>query len=393
MRPSGRTRLECDEKVKRTTQRGISILAAVGILFCLGTQSFAETLREKVDRLQQELNTIEQNITANQQDISKQEQLRQYYAQQQNTLKAQIEAMNQQITESEALLAQKQEDLGAKILEVENQKQLFEQRLVAQYVARDEDNLSYLIGTAGWGGLLRYQENLQVIAVSDTELIEALRIQQAELEQQKAETEALLAELNEQRAALAAKVVEYADAIQQADASIDAAQAEVDAQNEAYGEKYEEMQRAKDALQAWITSNDTVDFEYGGGVFAWPIPGVTDVSSNFGWRDLWGRQDFHRGVDFRAATGTPIVAAESGIVSTRADASYGICVKINHGSGLLTVYAHMSTRAQGAVDGAYVTKGDTIGYVGNTGNSSGPHLHFEVNRDRQVVNPWNYLNG
>lgn len=91
----------------------------------------------------------------------------------------------------------------------------------------------------------------------------------------------------------------------------------------------------------------------------------------------------HGGVDVAAATGTPVRAADSGVVSiagTRADsASYGIFVRLHHGTRYRTIYAHLSKLA--VVPGQTVTEGQVIGYVGSTGNSSGPHLHFEVRLD------------
>jgi murein DD-endopeptidase MepM/ murein hydrolase activator NlpD len=112
----------------------------------------------------------------------------------------------------------------------------------------------------------------------------------------------------------------------------------------------------------------------------WPTQGT--ISSHFGWR--WGRM--HEGVDIAAKTGTEILAADSGMVSfTGWNGGYGYLVKVDHGGGKETRYAHLSKIA--VKTGQTVTKGDVIGYVGSTGISTGPHLHFEVRIDGVAKNP------
>ena len=133
-----------------------------------------------------------------------------------------------------------------------------------------------------------------------------------------------------------------------------------------------------------------MDFEYNQGGFAWPIPGYTNLSSDFGvGRWIYGKWDVHRGMDVPAPAGTPIYAAADGVVSTNNHWTYGISVKISHGSGLATIYGHMSARAVN--DGDYVTQGQLIGYVGSTGNSTGNHLHFETTLHGAAVSSRPYL--
>ena len=119
------------------------------------------------------------------------------------------------------------------------------------------------------------------------------------------------------------------------------------------------------------------------------------VHSGFGMRmhPIWRQVIMHQGVDFRAPTGTPIYATGNGVVTHSGHSSgyggYGIMVKINHGFGFQTLYAHMSRTAVRA--GQRVQRGDLIGYVGNTGTSIGPHLHYEVILHGRPVNPVYYF--
>jgi len=130
------------------------------------------------------------------------------------------------------------------------------------------------------------------------------------------------------------------------------------------------------------------------GSFMWPLPVSKGISSGYGMRkiSLYGYEKFHAGIDVPAGIGNSILAADGGtvIVSTY-DGGYGNYIMVNHGNGRVTLYAHMSSRA---VDvGAEVKKGQVIGYVGSTGNSTGPHLHFEIRINGSAVDPCNYFTG
>ncbi|MFN0027546.1 MAG: M23 family metallopeptidase, partial [Acidimicrobiales bacterium] len=117
---------------------------------------------------------------------------------------------------------------------------------------------------------------------------------------------------------------------------------------------------------------------------SWPIDAW--ITSEYGTR--WGRM--HWGVDFESDYGVPIYAARQGTV-LEADwmSGYGLAVIIDHGGGLSTLYAHQDELNVSA--GQWVERGELIGWVGTTGNSTGPHLHFEVYEGTQAVDPRDYL--
>jgi len=135
------------------------------------------------------------------------------------------------------------------------------------------------------------------------------------------------------------------------------------------------------STQIYILGTKTHPVRSGG--LIWPVQGR--ITSNYGWR---GRE-FHRGIDIGAPLGTPVLAAKGGTVTfVGRSGGLGNLIKIDHGGGLETWYAHLSNIAVSV--GQAVGAGDTIGRVGSTGRSTGPHLHFETRLNGESVNPVNY---
>lgn len=134
---------------------------------------------------------------------------------------------------------------------------------------------------------------------------------------------------------------------------------------------------------------------YDGGKMTWPVPGVKSVSSEYGPRNCpFHGREVHTGIDIPASTGTSVVAAAGGtVVLAGYSGGYGKCVIINHGNNIYTLYGHLSSYI--VSNGQKVTAGQKIGGVGSTGNSTGPHLHFEVrkggNSSSYHTSPWNYV--
>ncbi len=135
-------------------------------------------------------------------------------------------------------------------------------------------------------------------------------------------------------------------------------------------------------------SDNVVDSyaERGPTSFIWPVQSAS-VSSGFGKR----RRDFHEGIDIRGNRGAPILAARAGkvIYSSRKIRGYGNMIVIRHDGDFSTVYAHNKSNTVRVGD--VVEQGDVIGYVGSTGKSTGPHVHFEVRKGEVAVDPLNYL--
>ena len=131
------------------------------------------------------------------------------------------------------------------------------------------------------------------------------------------------------------------------------------------------------------------DISYSTSGYVWPVSGP--ITSPFGYRThpIFGNQSFHSGVDIGASSGTSVAAAGSGtVISAGWNGGYGNCVIIDMGNGVSSLYGHLSSVYVSS--GQTVSAGQSIGAVGSTGNSTGPHLHFEMRSYGTAVNPYNY---
>ena len=157
-----------------------------------------------------------------------------------------------------------------------------------------------------------------------------------------------------------------------------------------YDRQYDELMAASKQIEDMIKRSSFRMPASGSGAMIWPVSGV--ITSEFGWRThpIFGTARFHSGLDIGADYGDPICAAQSGVVSYAGWISgYGNTIMIDHGGGIVTLYGHNQSLAVG--EGQSVAQGEVVAYCGSTGNSTGPHCHFEVRQDGEPVSPWSFL--
>lgn len=233
--------------------------------------------------------------------------------------------------------------------------------------------------------LVQYQDTKQAILLLKTQLEEeqsALKQAQEETTQKEGEMNDLITQKQEQ-------IEDYEADIDNKEKAIKEYEAEIAAQNATIAALEAKIAQAQED----VSGNDAGDAPiYGGGTFCWPAPSYTRISSEYGNRihPTLGVTQFHNGLDMAAPHGSPILAAEGGVVIAASyNATMGNYIMINHGSGLYTIYMHAS--ALYVSSGQTVSRGEKIAAVGSTGRSTGPHLHFSVRRNGSYVNPWNFL--
>lgn len=273
-----------------------------------------------------------------------------------------------------------------------------EQRVRAIYVADDPDLVGFLLGTASFTDLLDNLELLSRIGRQDERLVEQVaRARDGVADARRRTREARLgaAELERRVAARAAeqravvqRLVASRQALVGAQAGRRAALAEIREDRGALLAEIESLEEQSAALAARIRAAQpaaAVGAAAGsGGPFAWPVSGI--VTSGYGWR--WGRM--HEGIDIAVAAGTPVGAAAGGtVIFAGWLGGYGNLVVVDHGGGVATAYAHNSSLAVSV--GQAVGAGQVLAQSGSTGNSSGPHVHFEVRVGGNAVDPLGYV--
>ena len=317
-------------------------------------------------------------------------------------VEAQIELYNNLVAEKEVELeaAQAKEAEQAELFRTRVREIEENGRVSYMILLLDSKDVSDLLSRMDIiGEIIAYDKHLEEELIAARQAVEAAK---AALEQALAEQEAKKAELETQKAALEQQVAEAEQLIRDLEADINAytamyAQAEAQKQSlqaqidAKVAELVAQEQAAKQAAAAAGQPAYNPAAAVGAtGSMMWPAVGH-GISSPFGYRihPITGQYKLHTGVDINVGYGTPVYAADGGTVILAGwNGGYGNCIVINHGNGLTTLYGHLSSINVSV--GQSVGRGQTIGLVGSTGNSTGPHLHWEVAVNGQRVNPLSY---
>ena len=309
-----------------------------------------------------------------------------------------IALVEQEIALYDRLVAEKSAELDAARATEQRQLERFRSRVRAMEERGEYSVLSLVFEAENYAQLLTAIDDISMIMQSDRELADAYEAARREVERVKAEYERALSEqktrqteLEAEKAALLAKIAEaeatledLADAIAEAEAAYEAErQAEAEAARKITEliEQYEEEQRQKEAEER-AKQQQSYNFN---GAFGWPVPSKYLITGVYG-EDRTSH--FHAGIDIDGygLDGSPIVASAAGtVILAEYYGGYGNCVIIDHGNGYTTLYGHMSGFAVSVGDS--VGAGQTIGYLGSTGNSTGTHCHFEIRINGATVDP------
>ena len=315
-------------------------------------------------------------------------------------LQAQLDAINDELDSIDAQLAYYDQEIAQKEAEriqaeadEQAQYELFCQRVRAM---EEEGTVSYwsiLFNAEDFSDLLDRLADVDAVMDYDNQVMEELTAIRKEIVRLKTQLEEARADEQEARDQQAAKQAEQQAKVAEAQKLLDEINADVAEVNRQLDDEIagaEEIQaeiarKQKQLEEQRRQNNITIDSETN---YMWPLPGYYRLTSLFGYRihPITGKAHSHTGIDIPASGGTPILACKSGQVVTSAyHYSYGNYVVIDHGNGNSTLYAHMSSRA--VSEGDMVTQGQTIGYVGTTGSSTGNHLHLEVRDNYTRVDP------
>ncbi len=373
----------------------ISMIIVIVTVFYSNFITKAETLSEKQQQVQERREEAEQKLTYVQEDLSAAIVKIQELDDQIRQSESEIESLNGEVENLETQI----EELTTKIEQVEknynDNEALLEERLVTMYEVGETKYLDILFNSAGIMDFLSNYYIIQQMIESDTILLD-------EIEQEKEEIEKSKNSLEEQKASIKlkkAKKEQLAVITQNNKTLKEQAVANLSEEEIQLQQKIEEYKSEESQIEALIklaTNEYEYTGDYTGGVMAWPIAkSGTYITSAYGVREhpIQGVIKQHTGIDIgNAGFGAPVIAAADGIVTMAGYyGGYGNCVIINHGNGISTLYGHGQKILTEV--GKEVKKGDLILEVGSTGNSTGPHLHFEVRINGSCVDPMPYLQG
>lgn len=363
-------------------------------------------LRQKLQEQQAALEKVNQQLKETQSDKADAQALKTQLEQQKSLLLSQIGTLTEQIGGLDNDIVNKQDEINQKQQEVDQKQAEYDQRwadfkdrMRAMQRLNDGGSIALLSSATNLYQLLTFATTLEQIVSKDEEICQQLEDehtqleqQRAELEQAKADLEATKADYEAQKAALNSKTSELAENISQTDESISKAEAEEQALKEAQIEANKKVDEAAKELDAALNAANQA---YGNASiqcsldFGRPLATYKYVSCYFGGNG-------HRGTDYAAPGGTEIYAVSGGVVTAAAyHYSWGYYVQVYHGkddngNSYSTLYAHMNSAPIVSV-GQSVSKGQRLGYVGSTGNSTGNHLHLEMKVNNVLVNVMNYL--
>lgn len=424
---------------KRTRIRVLScVLALVFALTLLPQPAFADDLQDQIDELRRQRLAIAEEHDEKQAVVDQLEEekasviLRKQAMDERNALTRQeIENIQQEILLLDRIIAEQAIRVEEAVAAENVQLERYRARVRAMEESGELGYLGLFLRVDSFSELLVAIDDAGDIMHSDQELYEeyiAARQHtqevKAEYEAQKKDLEARKAELQRKQAALEAEIQEASNLILELDQEIDTRNEElhqllldeietaeridrlVQEQERRRQEEEERRRREEEARrqqQQQAANNPTPgnngeEGDNGGSAVAvtitgtgswdWPAPGCYYITSRFGTRThpVTGAVRSHSGLDIGADYGTAVVASDSGVViMAYINGGYGNCIIIDHGNGYYSLYGHLSAYA--IYQGQQVTKGQVIGYVGDTGVATGPHLHFEIRQGSTCVDP------
>lgn len=311
-----------------------------------------------------------------------------------NSLQAEVDEAQEQLDFLTQKLQAAEKELEEATIKREEQFELLGSRMRFLQQKGSTGYLEILLESESFSDLFLRMQYVNDIMAFDKDILTKLeeiqttiQIKRDEIEESRTEQEAVLAEHK-------VKLAEQQKIVDEKKSVIASYEKDLN--------KYEQMVKANEKLEQSVlkqmtqlsNSNNSSKQTYitGNGQFAWPVPGYSRISSEYGYRTspISGKREFHNGLDIPGGYGTSIVAAQAGKITYSGWMNgYGYTIIVDHGGGLTTLYGHNSSLV--AKKGQMVSKGQVIAKCGSTGWSTGNHCHFTVSKNGSYVNPHNYL--
>ena len=362
---------------------------ALILLFCFSLSTF-NVYADNLDSYKNKLNNINKNIN----NINK--ELKQNKSAQRSVVEK-INDINSQITQRENQIVDIQSNINTTTTQVvfisgevnklndkiKNNQAMLGKRLRVMYKTSDIGYMEVLFASKNVTEFLSNLDMIKRIVTYDKNLLAVLGDNKKQVEQKKNDLQ------NKQK-----KMITLKNDMQTEQTKLQATKVEQAELKKQLEEDQEELESDLDEMNkfAQSISQEILKLQskgsYTGGIMAWPVPGYSKINSPFGNRfhPIFKKNKMHTGIDIPAPTGTNIVAANNGrVIKAEYYGGYGNAVIIDHGGGIATLYGHNSRLLVSV--GQTVQRGQVIAKAGSTGNSTGPHCHFEVRKNGQFVDP------
>lgn len=332
-----------------------------------------------------QLQAVKEELTQNLQQV---QELNNNIAQ----YEAEINNYNDQIVNLQNDISKTEEEIKKAEENYKNQKKLLDDRLITMYEAGTTEYLDVVLSSKTITEFLSNYYLLSILADSNVDFLDTIEKQKKIIEDQKKKLEEQKHQVNtsKEEKEKAAIILENTRVMKNTYTSqLTDQEKQIQSEIDAYQTQLNQLEAE---IQAITANSLIINPNYIGGEMLWPVPGYTKLSSTFKMRvhPITGVYKLHTGIDIPAPIGTNFLAANEGIVVKASyNYAYGNMVMVDHGGGVSTLYAHgdeiMVTLGQ------TVKKGDVVLKTGNTGNSTGPHAHFEVRINGTPVDPLPYV--
>ena len=383
--------------MNRKNQFALSIIIACTLAASSYQGTFADDLDDQLQDIQGQIDESH-NSQANWQEIIDQVNVKLRAIQVDlDAANARLKDIQNQQAQINAQIKQTQEEIRKAQEHLLQHQKVLNQRVRSIYMHGQLNYLEVITGAKSFSDFANRLELLKRVIRSDYNLILEIQNQKAQieakeeqLEKDKARLDALAQEAQKAQSQIAAKKAEQQKVLDDAkDNKAAAAQMEQDliAESKRVHNLIQERLRQQEAARQAASQPS---YTQGSGVLSWPCNGP--ITSPYGYRvhPIFGTTIYHSGIDIGVDYGTPIHAADSGtVIYVGWISGYGNAVIIDHGNGMQTLYGH--NQSLNVSEGQSVSKGQVIAFAGSTGNSTGPHCHFEVQVNGSAVDPMGYL--
>jgi murein DD-endopeptidase MepM/ murein hydrolase activator NlpD len=303
-----------------------------------------------------------------------------------------LEKTQGKIASAEEKLLVTGEELQDAIKQLKNREELMDSRVRLAYTTGAVSYLDVLLSSASFSDFLDRFDAVESIVTQDRNIADEKKANSEEVAAKKIEVEKELEAVKVLYTEMEANKEELKNNEQDKEVMMSKIAKQIEDMEEISDESANELTDLAKKASALEAKKNRIKTYFTGGKLGMPLRVEYRLSSPFGYRThpITGKKKLHAGMDMAAPKGTPVYAAESGVVIVAQSWSgYGNCIIINHGGGLWTLYGHLSSIL--VKNGETVKRGNKIGLVGSTGQSTGNHLHFEVRKNSEPVNPAPYL--